>query len=139
MYYGGNAFEMDGTRYSPYLRPDGQLNNLEGVEFQGTMERNRETLTSFDTVRKWLQQIELRNRKLLGEVLVCCAEEDAAQLLEIATIRFDFESGCVTKSATYPLLKGWEWTGPVNEAEVACFANERYGAGLKHYKVAISN
>ncbi|CAK4031009.1 Hypothetical predicted protein [Lecanosticta acicola] len=130
---------MDGTRYSPYLRPTGMLHTLEETEFQGTMERNRETLLSLETVRKWLQQIGATNRKLLGEVFICCSEEDAGQLLEIATIRFDFGTGCLTKSATYPLLSGWEWTGPANEADVACFANERYGAGLRHYKFALTN
>lgn len=136
MFY-GNAFELDCTRYSRYLRPVSVLMDLEQREFHCTMERNEEVLEGFETVRQWLRSIGARNRRLLREVLVCCAEEDAGQLVEMALVRFDVMNQCLTACADYPLLEGWSWQGR-SRTEDVCPANVRYGAGLQHYRVALA-
>ncbi|EME45407.1 hypothetical protein DOTSEDRAFT_33920 [Dothistroma septosporum NZE10] len=136
MFY-GNAFEIDCSQYSRYLRPGRVLMDLEEREFVCTMGRNEEILQGFATVRRWLRNIGEGNRASLGEVLVCCAEEDAVQLLEMALVRFDVGSQCLMACADYPLLEGWSWQGR-SRSEEMCAANVRYGAGLQHYRVVLT-
>lgn len=136
IFYGGNAFEIDGTRYSRPLPPDNMLIDSPRNPPFSTIERDHDTIAGFETVRGWLHTIGSQNRRFIGEILLCCPKEDAGQILEIARVHLDFGRRCLMESGADLRLSGFEWMGQESVDEI-CFANACYGAGLKHFRIAV--